>query len=89
MGQSIIAGKSKEVILPLHSFLFEFTNLFILTVTFLYDDVTKVAAGGVKAFSNKRSSKYVLVNFEFCYLRSAHLFFLFTVYFLALYKYDM
>lgn len=66
MGQSVIAGKSKEVILPLHSFLLEFTNLFILTVTFLYDDVTKVAAGGVKAHPNKRSSKYVLVNCEFC-----------------------
>lgn len=66
MGQSVIAGKSKEVILPLHSFLLEFTNLFILTVTFLYDDVPKVAAGGVKAFPNKRSSKYVLVNCEFC-----------------------
>lgn len=65
MGQSVIAGKSKEVILPLHSFLLEFTNLFILTVTFLYDDVTKVAAG-VKDFPNKRSSKYVLVNCEFC-----------------------
>lgn len=66
MGQSIIAGKSKEVILPSRSFLFEFTNLFLLMVTSLYDDVTNVAAGGVKAFPNKRSSKYVLVNCEFC-----------------------